>query len=213
MRFIRIYFPRIVVIVLFSFTAGNLLSQNVIEPSDPSITTDTLHSGSLILGINSNGGGVINYLSIPGTGNIFGPQSVRYGRSGQSAMRDELHDGKYNPTQAGFNETLGTKVVIEKYKDKLIIPARPAALWHGDGQWDFCQWENIGSDPPVYDDNGFGDVDELDEYEYPQQGHDPRLRIEDQVGPHDARYRPARPYRRDNRTGVGGDVHRVGYQP
>jgi len=62
MRFIRIHFPTIVVIVLFSFMAGNLLSQNVIAPSNPSITTDTLHSGSLILGITSNGGGVINFL-------------------------------------------------------------------------------------------------------------------------------------------------------
>ena len=167
MRFIRIYFPTIVVIFLFSSMAGNLLSQNVIAPSDPSITTDTLHSGSLILGITSNGGGVINFTSIPGIGNIYGPQSARYGRAGQTAMRDDLHGRRYNPTQAGFNETLGTPVLIEKYKDKLIIPARPAALWHGDGQWDFCQWENIGSDPPVYDDNGFGDVDELDETNLP----------------------------------------------
>jgi len=57
-------------------------------------------------------------------------------------------------------------VLIEKYKDKLILPARPVALWYGDGKWDFCQWENIGADP-YQNDNGFGDVDELDETNLP----------------------------------------------
>ncbi len=121
--------------------------QHIIAPSDPSITTDTLRSGELVLGINSNGGGVINYLYLPGTGNIFGPQSVKYGRSGQSAMRDALHGGRYNPTQAGFNETLGTPCTVERGADKLVIPARPVALWYGDCKWDFTEWENIGADP------------------------------------------------------------------
>jgi len=95
------------------------VGQNIIVPSDPSVTTDTLRSGELVLGINSNGGGVINYLYLPGTGNIFGPQSVKYGRSGQSAMRDALHGGRYNPTQAGFNETLGTPCTVKKGIDPL----------------------------------------------------------------------------------------------
>src|SRR6056297_1314370 len=153
----KMRFPRIVVLFLFCFITVNIISQDVIVPSDPSITTDTLRSGSLVMGINSNGGGVINFMSIPGPGNIFGPQSVLYGRSGQTAMRDGLHGGRYNPTQAGFNETLGTPVVIEKYEDKLIIPARHVALWYGDCKWDFTEWENIGADPTCYDDNGNSD--------------------------------------------------------
>lgn len=138
-------------------------SQNVIAESDPSITTDTLRSGDLVIGINSNGGGVINYMEIPGVGNIFGPQSVKYGRSGQSAMRDALHGGRYNPTQAGFNETLGTPCVLVKENGGVTVPARPLALWYGDCQWDFTEWENIGPDPTCYPDGGNSDVDELDE--------------------------------------------------
>lgn len=137
--------------------------QNVIAVSDPSITTDTLSSGDLVIGVNSNGGGVINYMEIPGVGNIFGPQSVKYGRSGQSAMRDGMHGGRYNPTQAGFNETLGTPCVVEKLNGKVTVPARPVALWYGDCKWDFTEWENIGPDPTCYPDGGNSDVDELDE--------------------------------------------------
>jgi hypothetical protein len=138
-------------------------SQNVIAVSDPSITTDTLTSGELVIGVNSNGGGVINFLEIPGVGNIFGPQSVLYGRSGQSAMRDGMHSGRYNPTQAGFNETLGTPCIVLNEDTKITVPGRPLALWYGDCQWDFTEWENIGPDPSCYPDGGNSDVDELDE--------------------------------------------------
>jgi len=102
-------------------------------------------------------------MEIPGVGNIFGPQSVKYGRSTQSAMRDKMHSGRYNPTQAGFNETLGTPCTIKKGVNKLLMPARPVALWYGDCKWDFTEWENIGPDPICYPDGGNSDVDELDE--------------------------------------------------
>ena len=157
------FYPNILTIVLLTFLGIFSSAQNVIAPSDPSITTDTLKSGNLILGINSNGGGVVNYLTIPGVGNIFGPQSVKYGRSGQSAMRDGLHSGRYNPTQAGFNETLGTPCIVEKQTDKLMLPARPLALWYGDCEWDFTEWENIGADPSCYNDGGNSDVSQIDE--------------------------------------------------
>lgn len=145
------------------FNMGLSYGQNVIAVSDPSITTDTLTSGNLTIGINRNGGGVINFLEIPGVGNIFGPQSVLYGRSGQSAMRDGMHSGRYNPTQAGFNETLGTPCTLEKSENAILVPGRPLALWYGDCEWDFTEWENIGPDPTCYDDGGNSDVDELDE--------------------------------------------------
>ncbi len=153
--------------ILFCFTTVfgvyPVIAQDVISESDPSITTDKLSSGDMVLGINSNGGGVVNYLFIPGIGNIFGPQSVKYGRSGQSAIRDGLHGGKYNPTQAGFNETLGTKCIVEKDGDHFLLPARPVALWYGDCDWDFTEWENIGADAACYIDGGNSDVDEIDE--------------------------------------------------
>lgn len=148
-------------VFIFFLLNNSTMAQDVITPSDPSVTTDTIKSGDMIIGINSNGGGVINYLFIPGIGNIFGPQSVKYGRSGQSAIRDGLHSGKYNPTQAGFNETLGTKCLVVRQNDRLIVPARPVALWYGDGAWDFTEWENIGADP--YSDGGNSDQDQIDE--------------------------------------------------
>lgn len=140
-----------------------LYAQDVIVDSDPAITTDTITSGDMHIGVTSNGGGVINYLELPGIGNIFGPQSVKYGRSGQSAVRDAMHGGKYNPTQAGFHETLGTPCKIIKGNNKLMLPARPMALWYGDCKWDFTEWENIGPDASCYPDGGNSDVDELDE--------------------------------------------------
>jgi hypothetical protein len=154
-------------VIAFSvFSVKNyVVAQNVIAVSDPSITTDTVTSGDLVIGINSNGGGVINFLEIPGVGNIFGPQSVKYGRSGQSAMRDGIHGSRYNPTQAGFNETLGTPCTIDKGANKLLVPARPVALWYGDCKWDFTEWENIGPDATCYPDGGNSDVDQLDESE------------------------------------------------
>jgi hypothetical protein len=154
-------------VIAFSFfSVKNYVdAQNVIAVSDPSISTDTVISGDLVIGVNSNGGGVINFLEIPEIGNIFGPESVKYGRSGQSAMRDGMHGNRYNPTQAGFNETLGTPCSIEKGANKLFVPARPVALWYGDCSWDFTEWENIGPDPTCYPDGGNSDVDQLDESE------------------------------------------------
>ncbi len=153
----------ILTLVCLANNIGLIHAQDVIAVSDPAITTDKLTSGELIIGINTNGGGVINYFEIPGIGNIFGPQSVLYGRSGQSAMRDGMHSGRYNPTQAGFNETLGTPCIVEKTNRKFTLPARPVALWYGDCKWDFTEWENIGPDPTCYPDGGNSDVDQLDE--------------------------------------------------
>jgi hypothetical protein len=134
----------------------------IIAPSDPSITTHQLVSGKLTLGITENGGGVINQLILPGLGDIMGEKADMYGRSGQSSIRSMGHRGKYNPTQAGFNERLGTVSPITQTKDELIVHPRGCALWKADGQYDFTQWENIGSDS-YRDDNGNSDLDDLDE--------------------------------------------------
>ncbi|MCK4827447.1 hypothetical protein KA005_67585 [bacterium] len=78
----------------------------------------------------------MNMLSLPGKEDIMDVVTDMYGRGGQSAMRDQLRSGRYNPTQAGFNETLGTPSEILAYPDSLIVTSRPCALWHGDGQYD-----------------------------------------------------------------------------
>ena len=77
----------------------------VIAPSDSRITTHTLSSGNVTIGISSFGGGYLNMIDLPGKGDIMDEATDRYGRGGQSAMRDRLRSGRYNPTQAGFHET------------------------------------------------------------------------------------------------------------
>lgn len=146
--------------------AGILLGKpfKIIAPSDPRITTHQLKSGDLVIGLTDNGGGVINELSIPGLGDIMDNATDMYGRAGQVAIRDDSHGGRYNPTQAGFWETLGTQCEITQTDDKLIVEPRGMALWHGDRKYDFTEWENVGPDP-YSKDKGHGDLDGLDEGE------------------------------------------------
>ncbi len=138
------------------------IEAQVIAPSDSRITTHTLSSGNITLGISSDGGGYINMLKLPGKGDIMGFATDRYGRGGQSAMRDRLHGGRYNPTQAGFHETLGTPSLITVNPDSLVINPRMCSLWHGDGKYDYTRWENIGADPYLNDGNN-SDIDNVDE--------------------------------------------------
>ncbi len=155
-----------ILIFIFILKSQLFLSQDfkIIAHSDNRITTHKLKSGpsGFEIGITSNGGGVINFINFPGIGDIMKLASDRYGRAGQLAFRDTSHGGSYNPTQAGYNEDIGTKCKVIKNEKKLIIPQRGMALWFGDKRNDFTQWENIGSDS--YDnDGGNTDTDGLDE--------------------------------------------------
>jgi|GEM_PF-1759797 len=125
----------------------------IIAVSDPTTVSHQLTSGNFTVGINNLGGGAISQILLPGVGDIMGVESKSYGRMGQAAIRDRSHGGKYNPTQAGFYETLGTPCKVEQIPGKLVVPARPVALWHGDSGYDFTRWENIGADP--YSEPGF----------------------------------------------------------
>ena len=148
-------------VCLFCLTAQSRPFE-IIAQSDPKITTHQLQSGDFILGVTDLGGGSINMMTLPGVGDISTREADRYGRMGQMAVRDSLHGGRYNPTQAGFYETLGTQCEITTTPGKLTCEPRGIALWHGDGQYDFTEWENIGRDP--YDnDGGNSDIDGLDE--------------------------------------------------
>jgi hypothetical protein len=148
--------------VIWIGKANAQTSFKIITPSNPRITTHQLNSGKLTIGITENGGGVINQLIIPGIGDIMDIRADMYGRSGQSSIRDKAHGGRYNPTQAGFNEQLGTRSPITKKDNILIVEPRGCALWHGDGGYDFTEWENIGPDP-YKDDQGNTDIDSLKE--------------------------------------------------
>lgn len=134
----------------------------VLAETPPAITTHKIHSGLVTLGISDQGGGYINYLSLPGLGDIMGPRTDGYGRGGQAAIRDSMHGGKYNPTMAGFTDRAGTRCEVLSSDSKLTVVARPSTLWNGDGRYDFTQWENLASDP-YKNDNSDSDVDGIDE--------------------------------------------------
>jgi hypothetical protein len=130
------------------------------------ITTHEIRSGSVTLGFSEFGGGYINKLSIPGIGDVVAHEAARFGRGGQVTIRDRLHGGKYNPTQAGFSATAGTHVTISSDGREATIARRPVSLWHGDGKYDFTEWENLAADP-YRGDGGNSDKDGLDERNLP----------------------------------------------
>jgi hypothetical protein len=130
------------------------------------VTTHEIRSGNVTLGFSEFGGGYINKLAIPGIGDVLAHEAARYGRGGQVTIRDRLHGGKYNPTQAGFSATAGTHVTITSDGREATIARRPVSLWHGDGKYDFTEWENLAADP-YRDDGGNSDKDGLDERNLP----------------------------------------------
>ncbi len=120
----------------------------VVQPSDGSVTTHQISSGAFKLGISDKGGGYINQLILPGKGDVMGPETDRFGRGGQSSIRDVMHGGRYNPTQAGFSDQAGTvcKVVASQDGSKLTVVPRPCCLFRGDNKFDFTEWENLAND-------------------------------------------------------------------
>lgn len=136
----------------------------VAAENDPSVTTHELSSGGFEIGISSLGGGYINRLALPGIGDTMGPVADRFGRGGQSAIRDYLHGQRYNPTQAGFSDPAGTVCrVLETLDDSaLVVAPRPCVLFRGDGQMDFTEWENLVDDGYT-ESGGSNDWDTIDE--------------------------------------------------
>ncbi len=138
----------------------------VAAETDPALTTHSISSGGFELGISDVGGGYINRLSLPGVGDVMGPIADRYGRGGQSAIRDELHGSRYNPTQAGFSDGAGTICRIHESLDDsaLVVAPRPCCLFRGDNEFDFTEWENLADD--IYTESGgSNDWDTIDESE------------------------------------------------
>ncbi len=147
--------------------AGSIVAAadfQIVAESDPKVVTHELESGGLILGISDQGGGYINRLYLPGIGEVMGTESARYGRGGQSSIRDALHGGRYNPTQAGFSDYAGTQCEVRKTEDggKLVVLPRPCCLYRGDGKFDFTEWENLADDR-YREEGGRKDWDTIDE--------------------------------------------------
>jgi len=130
------------------------------------VTTHEIRSGNVVLGFSEFGGGYINKLQIPGIGDVIAHEGARFGRGGQVTIRDRLHGGKYNPTQAGFTVSAGTHVTITSNGSEATVERRPVALWHGDGKYDFTEWEDLAPDP-YRNDGGNSDEDGLDERNLP----------------------------------------------
>ena len=151
----------IAVFLILNFAVLSAQNFSILEENTAkrSFVTHTISSGDFTIGINQHGGGYITRIDIPGVGNIMGDQAARYGRGGQSSIRDQARGGQYNPTQAGFSDLAGTVIDISiEPNGKLIIPSRGCTLFNGDGRFDYVKWENVTRDPYT-DDNGNSDVD------------------------------------------------------
>lgn len=153
----------VVLLIPALLCAGTMLkAQSIVSPSDRRQTTQHLSAGTsgFKIGITSNAGGIINEIILPNIKpgedftDIMGNESDSYGRSGQSSIRDLAHRSKYNPTQAGFNETLGTNCTIlvngvpatfnQSVASKLTVSPFQLALWKADGDYDFTEYEAGG---------------------------------------------------------------------
>ena len=177
------------ILLLLSLAAiGQDQTQSIVEFSDRRETTHHIKSGvdGFQIGITSNAGGVLNEIIIPGIGtpqdpsnDIMDVETDSYGRCGQSSIRDEAHIGKFNPTQAGFNEHLGspckilglngtTLAIGTTVATKLTVSPFQLALWRADGDYDFTEFEGPVTDIPatgdrLYDDSySFGNLLKLD---------------------------------------------------
>lgn len=131
------------------------------ESNDRGRPTHTINAGAVKLGVNSNGGGYVNYFSIEGGPNIVSP---KFGRGWQGSIRDRYHEGRYNPTQAGFSDAAGTPVRVNIINNKKTISIPPFQMpLFGDPVFDFTENENLTKDAKVYKDQGKYDSDGLDE--------------------------------------------------
>ncbi len=147
-------------LIAFGVQKSTAQTPSLVQPSDAGVTTHHVRSVNngreFRIGITSNAGGVINEIVLPDIGDITDFHADRYGRCTQTSIRDEAHQGKYNPTQAGFNETLGTVISVKRTNNqgnivnagegvisnrKLIVGPFRLALWKADGQYDYTENE------------------------------------------------------------------------
>lgn len=75
--------------------------------SNPTLHQFNITSHGATLGVSDTGGGYANYLNLGNGKNLI---AAAYGRGWQPSIRDNLHGGLYNPTQAGVNDPAGTPV-------------------------------------------------------------------------------------------------------
>jgi len=151
--------------------AASNADRPIVAKSDPEVVTHRLKLGKITVGFSDKGGGYLNHLDLGDGKNIVSP---RYGRGWQGSLRDRLHSGRYNPTQAGFTDYAGAPVKLLLSDDRLTIPKFNLPLY-GDPVFDFTEHEDLVADFKGYRDNGRTDTDGLDEAKLTQ---DDELRSE-----------------------------------
>lgn len=77
--------------------------------SDPTLHPFNITSHGATLGVRNTGGGYANYLDLGNGKNLI---AAAYGRGWQPSIRDLMHSGRYNPTQAGVSDQAGTPVTL-----------------------------------------------------------------------------------------------------
>lgn len=143
----------------------------VVRVSNSAAVTHTFKIQGITFGFDDQGGGYLNYVDLGDGKNIV---SAAYGRGWQGSLRDKLHSGRYNPTQAGFTDTAGAPVKLQATAHSLVIPKFNLPLF-GDPVFDFTEHEDLAPDFPGYKDNGNTDTDGLEESKWTQ---DDELRSE-----------------------------------
>jgi hypothetical protein len=85
----------------------------IVRESDPATVSHRLKIGHVTIGYSDTGGGYINYCDIGNTdGKDVNVNAPDYGKGWQGAIRDQIHSGRYNPTQGGFRDPYGAPVAI-----------------------------------------------------------------------------------------------------
>ncbi len=135
------------------------LTSPIVQTSDPSYVSHKISVKNVTIGLNNKGGGYLNYCSINGSENIV---STDFGKGWQGAIRDRLHRGRYNPTQAGFSDSAGAPVEISIDNKRVTIRKFNMPLF-GDAVFDFTEHEDLVPDSQKYKDKGNTDADGLSE--------------------------------------------------
>jgi hypothetical protein len=143
----------------------------IVQKSDPKFITHKLKLGKITVGFSDKGGGYLNWIDMGDGKNLVSPL---YGRGWQGSLRDRLHSGRYNPTQAGFHDYAGAPVKLLLNDTRLSIPKFNLPLY-GDPVYDFTEHEDLVYDHKGYKDKGNSDTDGLDESKMTQ---DDELRSE-----------------------------------
>ena len=159
-----------------------MVRAEIIEMSNPTAVTHWLSSGDTHFGINSLGGGYVSCILQGEVGerpeecpSSFGDDnvvSVGYGRGWQMAIRDQLHKGRHNPTQAGFRDSAGAPSDVSLGGScggpgGRIFVAPFTLPIYSNSKMDWVENEDLVPDN-ISTDGGNSDDDEIDESPFTQ---------------------------------------------